>query len=59
MVALRKDLVAIAHTLKFAADFFHAVGLLLGEKRHNGEKRDSDKRDDEATSLRTTSGGNI
>jgi len=51
VIALCEDLPAVAHALEFAADLLDPVGLLLCEKRQNGEKRDCEKRNDETTDL--------
>src|SRR6266852_2121619 len=51
VIALGEDLPAVAHALEFAADLLDPVGLLLCEKRQNGEKRDCEKRNDETTDL--------
>src|ERR1700719_4495281 len=46
VIALGEDLAAAAHAHEFAADLLHAVGLLLGEKRQDGESNDQQQRSD-------------
>ena len=59
VIALRENLAATAHALEFAADFFNAVALLLGEKRENGKKCDGEKRCYQPAALRMKRRGNI
>jgi hypothetical protein len=52
VVALSEYLAAAAHAKEFAADFLDAVGLLLGDKRKDGEECESENSCEEAESLR-------
>jgi hypothetical protein len=44
VIALREDLRAAAHALELTADLLYPVGLLLSEKRQDGESSDQEQR---------------